>query len=595
MFSSEQKQIIGKNKDLALKCLIPRAIDAGRYDLKAQFTSLFPDEDIEGLFDITHFYISQDPVRDDDCKAFIENFPEFKQETILGETVEQIYHLGREVLVSTSTDKEKYLIYKEGDFYNRTVTYKNDVEEVSDNLIASLDFKIRNMYSEISQTIMVYRLPLDRKDRIEELQSALDTIKATAFLTVGQTNALWKLLTTIAPEFLELNQNVRTEGVTIHNGIIQVTVDPSFIAKSILTSLSSLYDVVVDKNAFNFMFLYSMFLPFAYEFRKRNFIVPYPLYYGGGGVGKSALTRKFIVKGLNNPNGDLTEQDVYTLASFRNHMSSNTYPKFIDEVSMEVLLKYASHLKAMTTGKGTSSRGKRLGGNNQWETTATPVFVSNEYISDQYAFNRRAYLLLAEGQVNQMNPAKWRKYSNNLPDGFLYLFLDKLNGISIEDFVEDVVGNVTSDEEYIIAYLTYMLNIVRELYKEYDIPCPFELPHRDEAEYRWEEIMKDYLVQQRNHDKYGEFKDKNKLIIDMDYRYFQRDGYVEYQLKRIGYEKFLNMFPRCPYKDLKTFAINASTTDFKYKQLSWDGSSQRILLVKVYDGLLTGKNDIITV
>ena len=588
MFSQNERQIIKEDPAKAYRCLSARAIDAGRYDLKPIFQQLFPDNDVDMDFDIATYNIAN---LQEECNTYIEQFNEFNEVTDLGYLVENVYYNGREVLVASDSKSSKYLIYKEGDLYWRTEKEKDGDTLQDDSLIASLDLKIRNIYTDLTQTYIVYRLPLDRQDRTEELQTALDKIKGTAFLSQTQTNALWRLLTDIAPEFLELNRDIKTQGVTIRNGTIEVTIDPTFDAVKIINQLVKLYEVTEDKNAFNFLLLYTPFTVFGYEFRKTNLIVPFVIYYGGGGVGKSALTRKMVVKGLNNPQADLTEQDVWTLAAFRERMMGGNYPKFIDEVSADWMMKYSSHLKAMTTGKGSSSRGKRVGGVNQWDTTATPFFVSNEYITDQYAFNRRAFLLLAEGRADSMNPAIWLDAARKIPDGFLYIFLNELNGKNIEDVMDGIVATVHNDEDYVFSYLSYMLNIVKAVFERHGIKCPFELPHKDEVEYRWEEIFMDYLLQQKHANDYGELRDKNYLKKDEDFRYTEdrRTGDIVFEIKKIGYEKFLNSFHRCPYKDMKTFSLNAGGKNFEYAQKSWDSRTTRVLRVT-----LKGERTILT-
>ncbi|MEM0142380.1 MAG: hypothetical protein QXL94_00295 [Candidatus Parvarchaeum sp.] len=564
--------------------LSERAVNAGRYDLKPIFASIYADMgvDVDAAFNPNVLTVGKHP-HNATGRAFLSAFPEFLDETVLGELVENIYYDGKQVLINETKTSQRFLIYLEGNLYERIIKEeKNDdgeeQEVETDKLISALGMIIRNIYIDGNQTYIQYRLPLDRQDKIEEFSMALDKIKTLAYLSTSETHALWKLLTEIAPSFFKLNKAIKLEGFSVHDGKIEVTVDPTFNKKEVLEQLVNLYNLSADKNAFNFMLLYAPFSLMGYEFRKRNYLVQFVIYYGGGEKGKSILTRKFVVNGLNNEAGDLTEQDIYTLAAFRDHMSSSIYPRFIDEVSMYTMMNYSSHLKAMTTGKGTASRGRRTGGHNQWETLATPFFVSNEYLSDQYAFNRRAFMLIAESEPDKMQPSEWRKVSKKIPDGFLYIFLAALNGKKIDSIIDEVTSNVEKEEDYTTAYLAYMLKIVKTVYAENGVECPFHLPKKEEAEYRWEEIFQDYLVQQKTAYERLDHRDRNSLIPEEDYRVITDGNYYIFQIKRIGYEKFLNAFHRCPYKDMKTFALNAGTPDFSYSQKHWGG---RVLEVKV--------------
>lgn len=502
--------------------------------------------------------------------ADMEGFEEFDAKTPLATLKIQTYsNYEYSIGISTNTDKngnpmetEQFLMVSNGNLYEKTVTIveseRGSSEVIHSKIRAKINLRIFYTYYDGDSVYVAYRVGRDRKTRIEELNIAITTIKGLYNLSARDGYLLKLYLEEVSKEFLKYDKPVDS-ALSIINGEISVTVPTELTneanEKATLEALFNLYNITTQKQSFNLLALYSPILPLNMELRKRDCIVHIPMLIGKAGAGKSALAKLFVVNGFNNPEADRTEDNIYTKASFRELFSRNTLPIMIDEITAPVLTRIAGSIKSLATGSGKHSRGRIGGGLNEWQMLSIPVFTSNEMIYIDAGIERRLIKVIAD-DTKDNNIALWREYKAKVVDGFQYLILREMNGMNIDDFVMGIVRNVKKDEDFVVEYEKYILNIYRKLADKYGLECPFEVVEKlvfDDDDW--------YVA-------FGRFIEQNwEDEQNMNRPYLKRNGDYDkigetFYVTKLGFQKFLKLFSRCPYRTASTFAINAPAGEY---------------------------------
>ena len=516
----------------------------------------------------------------------LKPYTEFNTYTALGVLRQDLYYKGRTIVISNNTtdeiEQEISLEYKSGNIYKNIleINYEKDKTIHNTSLVASLGLVIKNAFVEGGTVYLIFRMPFDKEDQMVEFDIAVEKISSIARLSTSQTHFLWRLLVGVVEDFLKIgDRNFNENGIYISDGKIKV-VSTQYDTRKVLENLKKLYEATDEgmKPIFSNTFLYSAMIPLNEPFRQKEYIVPALLIYGKAGDGKSAIAKLCIVKGYGNRFLDKTEQDVATLASMRENFSRTNLPLLIEEISEKAMEKHVGYLKSALTGTGSASRGRKTGGNITWHTRTIPVYTSNEGISIDSGMNRRLFKMHSFSSVNK-NVSVWKNIYNEIPDGFMYAIAQVYNGKNIDDLIKECVSTVSSDEDIIYSYITYMEKLVSDLYKSYGMESPFKSYRiREQDEQDLYNAFIDYFTIADN-----EYDTKGRVKLNVDFVTVDNKDSTDFYITAKGYGIFKKDYPRAP-EYLTTFVDNAPQTEeisFKYVFKRLLGHTQRVILMTI--------------
>lgn len=552
--------------------ILQRLVDSDKADEAYEFAK---EKGLEAIFEEDRRRTT--PV---EICEYLKGFSAFDEFTALGKLREELYHQGRSIEVSRHNTKDKeeiiYYEYKKGNLYERKeiVDLSKEEESTQIKLMSSLELIIKNAFHEGNSVYLVYKMPF-KDEATEEFDIAIEKISNIARLNTSQSHFLWRLLIGISSEFLKLDSRIYTDnGVYVSDKIKVIAKD--LPEKPVLENLIKLYNLT-DKGMRNILsntFLYSMFIPLNEPFRARDYIVPALLIYGRGGDGKSAIVRLCTVKGYGNRFLDKTEQDVATVASMRENFSKTNLPLLIDEISEKAMEKHIGYLKSALTGMGSASRGRITGGNKEWKTRTIPIYTSNEAINIDSGANRRLFKMQSKS-IEPKRISNWKDVYNELPDGFMYIFLKRLDGKAVADIVKETVSGVNTDDELSYAYMKYMQNIADSVFKEYGLENPFRVSNiREEDESDIYNAFIDYFASA-----YDMYPNITKARAGADYAVEDAQDGRHYYITAKGYGYFRKDFPAAPVYTT-TFVNNAPKMDdvvFEYITKKVLGHTQRVI------------------
>lgn len=473
---------------------------------------------------------------------------------------------------------EYYLQIVAGNVYERIVTIMHDGDEektqVNTKLKMSIRLRIKYAYADGDTTYIAFRVGRDKKDRIFEVGQAIDTIKGIYHLSPKDCYNLKLYFEDVIPKFMKFDKPADTK-VSVIDGVIHVNYPYKFDEKKVLEALIKTRKVTTQKELMDFLSLYMPITPFNVELRKNDMIMYLPLALGKGGAGKSAMVKLIVVRGFDNPDAERSEDDIYTKASFRNNFSKSIFPIMIDEITQPTMQRIYGSMKNLATGRGTHSRGRIQGGNNEWTLTSIPVFTSNEMIYIDSGMERRFFKIIANEGDN--NIQEWREAKADIPDGYQYLFLKELDGMTIKQLTEAIVANVEQDEDYVYSYQLFIRNIMQRVFARNGLECPFEPVKKvvfDDDD--WYVAFGQFIKQQYDDSLSGNSYLRLKHDFEMG-----ADGYI--YVTKLGFQKFLKIFSKCPFKTASTFAINApsSAFDIVYKKKRVCGAKNPIHVIGV--------------
>ncbi len=456
-----------------------------------------------------------------------------------------------------------FLQITNGNFFEKLVTENitpSDNDDDSEPMIKStlafaIHLRIKYAYIDGTTTYMCYRVGKDREDSINETSQAIENIKNLYHLSPKDCYNLKLYLDDVLSKFLQFDKPVDTH-IAVIDDIIHINYAKPLDEKKILDALLDIYNITTQKEIMSFLALYVPITPFGVQFRQREMIMYLPLILGKGGAGKSAMVKLMAVNGFDNPDAEKSEDDIWTKASFRENFSKTIMPIMIDEVTQTTMLKIYGSMKNLATGKGTHSRGRPTGGLNEWTITSIPIFTSNENIYIDSGMERRFIKIIANESDN--NIQEWRRAKKNLPNGFLYLFLKELDGMPIDDVVNGILKYVKHDEDFVYAYQMFMKNIMDKVFERNGLKCPFEPIKKliiDDDD--WYVSFGEFVFGNRR--SYGS-GDQTYLKEGIDWEYDSKLDIM--YITKLGFQKFLKLFPRCPFKNSSSFAINAPTTNY---------------------------------
>lgn len=474
-------------------------------------------------------------------------------------------------LIST----DYYLQIVSGNIYERYEFEGDESSSVSTKLKFAINFRMKYAYMDGDTKYIAYRIGKDRKDRIEEESQAIDTIRSLYHLAPKDLYNLKQYLDEIIPEFLKYDKPTDTR-IAIIDGVIHVNSPYDFNEKEVLQALIDTRKVTTQKELMDFLSLYVPITPFNVELRKNELIMYFPLAMGKGGTGKSAMVKLITVKGFDNPDAEKSEDNIYTKASFRGEFSKSIFPIMIDEITQTTMMRIYGSMKNLATGSGKHSRGRPQGGLNEWTLTSIPIFTSNEMIYIDSGMERRFFKIIADNADN--NIQEWRGAKANIPNGYQYLFLKELDGIRVSDMINEIVSQVETDDDYVYAYQMFIKKRMERVFERNGLKCPFEPVKKvvfDDDD--WYEAFGTFVNENTDYALNGT---SPYLKAGYDYEVSQ-DGYT--YVTKLGFQKFLRVFSKCPFKTASTFAINAPITryDIVYRKKRVCGSKNPIHVIGV--------------
>ncbi len=452
-----------------------------------------------------------------------------------------------------------YLQIVDGKFYDRTVnrfeTEDGEDETINSKLRFAIKLRIIYAYTDGDTVYVAYRIGRDKKDRISEISQAIDTIKALYHLSPKDCYNIKVYFDDVLPKFLTFDKPSDARIAVINDKIVVNYPEP-FDEKATLEALINVYKVTTQKELMSFLMLYAPITPFNVQLRQKETIMYLPLILGKGGAGKSAMVKTVIVKGFANPDAEKSEDDIFTKASFRENFSKSIFPIMIDEITQPTMQRIYGSMKNLATGKGTHSRGRPTGGLNEWTLSAIPFFTSNETIYIDSGMERRFFKLIANDTDN--NIQEWRKAKEKLPDGFLYMFMKEFNGMTIDELVSNIIKYVQHDEDYVFAYQMVVKGIMDKVFQKYGMKCPFEplkkVVYDDDDWY----VAFGQFVMQNLYD----FKMGNMTYLKEGFDFDIDNNSNEVYISKLGFQKFLKLFPKCPFRNASSFAINAPDNNY---------------------------------
>jgi hypothetical protein len=456
----------------------------------------------------------------------------------------------------------RYLIKViDGRFYESILTVFEDKngeqhEMVNTKLKFVIHLRIKYAYMDGKQTMVVYRIGRDKEDRIEEITKAVNTIKDIYHLSPKDAYHLMQYFDDVIPDFLKFDKPEDSHIAVIYD-TIKVNYPVAFNEKEVLEALIHTYNITSQKEIMSVLSLYIPITVFSVQLRKADMIMPLPIILGKGGMGKSAMVKLIVVTGFGIPENEKSEDDIFTKASFRETFSKGIFPILIDEITQQTMLRIYGSMKTLSTGRGSHSRGRPSGGLNEWVVTSVPVFTSNEMIYIDSGMERRFLKLIANDIDN--NIQEWRKAKEKIPEGYQYIFLKELDGVKISDMISGILKYVQKDVDFAYAYQMYVKEIMDKVFRKYGLECPFT-PIRKTVtdDDDWYITFGQFVTAQ-----YNRYKADQPTYLDfrVDYDYIEGDKSL--YVSKLGFQKFLKMFSRCPYRNANTFAINAPDTEYE--------------------------------
>lgn len=477
---------------------------------------------------------------------------------------------------------EYYIQVVNGNLYDRIITtFEDDDGEqnlINSKLKLSIKLRIRYAYSDGDTTYIAYRIGNDKKDRINEVSQAIETLRSLYHLSPKDCYALKLYFDDILPKFLQYDKPSDAR-VSVVDNILHINYPIQFNEKEALEALINMYKITTQKELMNFLMLYVPITPLNVELRKRDFIMYLPLALGKGGAGKSAMVKTIVVNGFDNPDAEKSEDDIFTKASFRENFSKSIFPIMVDEITQTTMERIYGSMKNLATGKGTHSRGRPAGGLNEWTLSSIPVFTANESIYIDSGLERRFFKLIANDVDD--NVQEWRKAKEKLPAGYLYMFLKELDGMSMDTLVNEIIKNVKHDEDYIYAYQVFIKTVFDKVFEKYGLECPFEPVRKtvyDDDD--WYVTFGQFIMQN-----VYDYRAGNNAYLREGFDFENDDKTGEIYVTKLGFQKFLRMFPKCPVKNASSFAINAPRNNyiFSYKKKRVCHAKNPIHVISVYE------------
>lgn len=474
-----------------------------------------------------------------------------------------------------------YLRVVNGNFFDKYVVSFTDEdgihEETSTKLRMAINLRINYAYREGDSVYVSYNVGknmTEGKERINEINQVVDVIRSIYHLSPKDCYYLRLYLDSVVPDFLKFDRP--SHNISIENDIIHIDYPINFDEKKALEGLIKVYDVTVQKELMSFLSLYAPILPFNEELRKREMKMYLPLIMGQSGGGKSSMVKFIIVKGFDNPKAEKSEDDIFTRASFRENFTQSSMPIMIDEITEQTMFKLYGAMKNLATGRGTHSRGRPQGGLNEWKLKSIPIFTTNENIYIDSGMETRFFKLISndvEGDIQ-----KWREAKKEVPVGYQYIFLKEFDGMSIDEMEKGIIKYVKRDEDFAYAYQLFVKEIMDKVFERYNLKCPFKPIKKlvvDDND--WYVVFGQFIKQQyEEHITMGH----PYLKLNSDYE-LGKDGY--FWVTKIGFQKFLKIFQRCPYRVMSSFAMNSpkTTFDFVYKKKRVCGSKNPLYVIGV--------------
>ncbi|WP_343577719.1 hypothetical protein, partial [Mycobacterium sp.] len=423
--------------------------------------------------------------------------------------------------------------------------------QIQKMLKPKLPIKIRlvNVYLNMNTYYIQYRIGKDRKDRTNTEEDAINDIISEYHLTNKEAFLLKiyfdECITLLLPFSLKSN-----EPFYIKDGIISVNYPINYDIKEELQNITKLYNITTQKKIMSLLFNYAPLLLFEKYLKEDDLKIYFPYISGKSEEGKSAMSKFVICNGFDNFSLELSGENLRTLASMRNNLSSTIYPVVINEITQDIFAKIYPALKDLSTGSAIQSRGALGWKNKTWELTSIPIFTSNEEIYIDSGISSRLIVVHPEAGKNDI--ISWYNNKKKINNGFLFILLKELNDKNVDEITSGIMKLIEAGFEPFIAYQTFINNMWKDIFKRNGLECPFTIVQREEQETDWYEIFISYVKEQikkAENLSYSTYMEGYDYIIEKD------DIYIT----KIGFMKFLKAF-NCPYRNMLSFAENNDTS-----------------------------------
>ena len=587
--NNEQKEYCQQNQTASILKFVASRLILENVDEQTYLSIMkesFPDIENDYKTFYRHEVIPRLSLRDFESDVDFTSFIEATPLATLKINTFSDYRLSIGTEVNTKKDvtylNEYFIQVVDGKFYDRIVTTfeseDGESTQINTKLKLSIRLRVKYAYNDGDTTYIAYRIGKDKKDRINEISQTIDTIKSLYHLSAKDCYAIKLYFDDVIPKYLKFDKPTDAR-ISMVDGIVHINYPIVFDEKKALQALIDMYKVTTQKELMNFLMLYTPITPLNVQLRQKEMIMYLPLALGKGGAGKSSMVKTIVVKGFDNPDAEKSEDDIFTKASFRENFSKSIFPIMIDEITQPTMQRIYGSMKNLATGKGTHSRGRPIGGLNEWTLTSIPIFTANETIYIDSGLERRFFKIIANDADN--NIQQWRKAKEHLPDGFLYMFLKEIDGMPIDIIADKIIQNVTHDEDYVYAYQLFIREIMNNVFKRNGLECPFEPVRKvvyDDDD--WYVAFGQFVMQNVYDHKAG-----NNTYLKESFDFEVDNKTDEVYITKLGFQKFLKLFPKCPFRTASTFAINSPDSNFNitYKKKRVCHSKNPIHVISVYE------------
>ena len=152
-------------------------------------------------------------------------------------------------------------------------------------------------------------------------------------------------------------------------------------------------------------------------------------------------------------------------------MEVSRFPFVIDDVSNGWLQKHSEELKGATDSVKFMARGTRSQNQNIWQMLGMPILTMNAVPDIPLALSDRIIIShFTEEHSKRQDKGKWENLRSHLKPGFMLNIINEtLAGKTITELLSSIHYSVKNDTEINSRLISYVEEIVDDLYKKYEI------------------------------------------------------------------------------------------------------------------------------